>query len=97
MPVAAVAAAQYLLRLLAAQAVAGKVELGKVVKITQRLVLLIRAVAAAVDAHKAALGKQAAPALSSSSTTSALPRSSPSSHRRSGLHQRVLSALTTSL
>jgi hypothetical protein len=31
----------------------------------------------------------AAPALSSSSTTSALPRSLPSSHRRSGLHQRV--------
>lgn len=32
---------------------------------------------------------QAAPASSSSNTTSALPRSSPSSHRRSGLHQRV--------
>jgi hypothetical protein len=32
---------------------------------------------------------QAALALSSSSTTSALPQSSPSSHRRSGLHQRV--------
>jgi hypothetical protein len=30
-----------------------------------------------------------APASSSSSTTSALPQSSPSSHRRSGLHQRV--------
>jgi len=32
---------------------------------------------------------QAVLALSSSSTTSALPQSSPSSHRRSGLHQRV--------
>jgi hypothetical protein len=32
---------------------------------------------------------QAAPASSFSSTTSALPQSSPSSHRRSGLHQRV--------
>jgi hypothetical protein len=32
---------------------------------------------------------QAALASSSSSTTSALPQSSPSSHRRSGLHQRV--------
>jgi uncharacterized protein (DUF1778 family) len=31
----------------------------------------------------------AAPASSSSNTTSALPRSSPSSHRRSGLHLRV--------
>jgi hypothetical protein len=35
------------------------------------------------------LAQQAALALSSSSTTSALPRSSPSSHRRSGLHLRV--------
>jgi hypothetical protein len=39
----------------------------------------------------------AAPASSSSSTTSALPQSSPSSPRRSGLHQRVRWALTTSL
>ena len=37
-------------------------------------------------AQQAAL---AALASSSSSTTSALPQSSPSSHRRSGLHQRV--------
>jgi hypothetical protein len=35
------------------------------------------------------LAAQAAPASSSLSTTSALPQSSPSSHRRSGLHQRV--------
>jgi hypothetical protein len=33
--------------------------------------------------------QQAAPASSSSSTTSALPQSSPLSHRRIGLHQRV--------
>jgi len=33
--------------------------------------------------------EQAALASSFSSTTSALPQSSPSSHRRSGLHQRV--------
>jgi len=33
--------------------------------------------------------RQAALASSSSSTTSALPQSLPSSHRRSGLHQRV--------
>ena len=35
------------------------------------------------------LAQQAAPASSSSNTTSALPQSSPSSHRRSGLHLRV--------
>jgi hypothetical protein len=35
------------------------------------------------------LAHPAAPASSSLSTTSALPQSSPSSHRRSGLHQRV--------
>jgi hypothetical protein len=36
-----------------------------------------------------ALAQPAAPASSSSNTTSALPQSLPSSHRRSGLHQRV--------
>jgi hypothetical protein len=52
--------------------------------------------AAAVVAQEAAVllaflmqVAQAAPASSSSSTTSARPQSSPSSHRRSGLHQRV--------
>jgi hypothetical protein len=32
------------------------------------------------------MAQQAAPASSSSNTTSALPQSSPSSHRRTGLH-----------
>jgi hypothetical protein len=52
--------------------------------------------AAAVVAQEAAAplafltqAAQAALASSSSNTTSALPQSSPSSHRRSGLHQRV--------
>ena len=43
------------------------------------------------------MAQQVAPALSSSNTTSALPRSSPSSPRRTGLHRLVRSALTTSL
>jgi hypothetical protein len=58
----------------------------------ERLAPQIQAVAVAVVAHLQILLQllaQAAPALSSSSTTSALPQSSPSSHRRSGLHQRV--------
>jgi hypothetical protein len=43
------------------------------------------------------LAALAAPVSSSSNTTSALPRSLPSSPRRSGLHRLVRSALTTSL
>jgi hypothetical protein len=43
------------------------------------------------------MAQQAVPVSSSSNTTSALPRSLPSSPRRSGLHLRVRSALTTSL
>jgi hypothetical protein len=53
----------------------------------QITVLLTQVVAAAQDRRLAV--EPAAPASSSSSTTSALPQSSPSSHRRSGLHQRV--------
>jgi hypothetical protein len=47
---------------------------------------LILAAAGAVATRAAA---QAAPVSSSSNTTSALPQSSPSSHRRTGLHLRV--------
>jgi len=50
--------------------------------------LILEAVAVVVLA-RVAQAAQAVPASSSSSTTSALPQSSPSSHRRSGLHQRV--------
>jgi len=72
----------------AAQAVAG-LQLA-----AQMLELLAQPILAAVVAQADFLlgllqAAQAAPASSSSSTTSALPQSSPSSHRRSGLHQRV--------
>ena len=65
-------------------------------------VLLARQIREAVVAGRITnqampLAVQAAPASSSSNTTSALPRSSPSSPRRSGLHRLVRSALTTSL
>jgi hypothetical protein len=53
----------------------------------QITVLLTQVVAAAQDRRLAV--EPAALASSFSSTTSALPQSSPSSHRRSGLHQRV--------
>jgi hypothetical protein len=59
----------------------------------QRRLLLERltpeVVGAAMEAIALRLLARAAPASSSSSTTSALPQSSPSSHRKSGLHQRV--------
>jgi hypothetical protein len=45
----------------------------------------IQAAAVAVAGLDLKRAQQAAPASSSSSTTSALPQSSPSSHRRSGL------------
>jgi hypothetical protein len=70
------------------------------VQVAQEAVALVVGVEAAqrepriqaVEVAAAFLGvtaAQAAPASLSSSTTSALPQSSPSSHRRSGLHQRV--------
>jgi hypothetical protein len=56
----------------------------------QRAPLTPEAVAEAAETIRLAKpAAQAALASSSLSTTSALPQSSPSSHRRSGLHQRV--------
>jgi hypothetical protein len=57
----------------------------------------VAAVVVMVDCRQTLLAAQAAPASSWSNTTSALPQSSPSSHRKSGLHQRARWALTTSL
>jgi len=60
-----------------------------------RLARLTRAAVAVVGRNKfrplspGQAAAQAAPASSSSNTTSALPQSSPSSHRKSGLHLRV--------
>jgi hypothetical protein len=54
-------------------------------ELLELLILVAVAVALLMDL----LAVTAALASSSSSTTSALPQSSPSSHRRSGLHQRV--------
>jgi hypothetical protein len=55
------------------------------------------AVVAVLRVAQAPYRQQAAPVSSSSNTTSALPRSLPSSPRRTGLHRLVRSALTTSL
>jgi hypothetical protein len=54
-----------------------------------RLILAAAVAGVAGLAAPAAQAAQAALASLSSSTTSALPRSLPSSHRKSGLHQRV--------
>jgi hypothetical protein len=54
----------------------------------QELLILVVEVGELDLAHQQ-LVVTAAPASLSSSTTSALPQSSPSSHRRSGLRQRV--------
>jgi hypothetical protein len=61
---------------------------------TEPMAQSTRAVAAVARHHALTLlahlqAAQAAPASSSSNTTSALPQSSPSSHRRSGLHLLV--------
>jgi hypothetical protein len=85
-----------LLLMLAVEAVDGLVVLrlhrvGVAEQAEQILILLMAPLTQAVVAVElmAEMLKTAAPASSSSSTTSALPQSSPSSHRRSGLHQRV--------
>ena len=59
--------------------------------------LILDQVAAVGLAALLTTAAQAAPASSFSNTTSALPRSSPSNPRRSGLRRLVRSALTTSL
>jgi len=61
-------------------------------RLPEELVLREQLILAGEAAAVAAVDPVAAPAVpasSSSSTTSALPQSSPLSHRRSGLHQRV--------
>jgi hypothetical protein len=96
MPVVVAAVMLVALAQAAAQAVAA------VAAQTQRLIVTVlrepQTQAAAVGAvgltptcriHLTQRVVRAALASSSSSTTSALPQSSPSSHRRSGLHQRV--------
>lgn len=72
------------------QAALAAVALAQVLEMEQPEQSIPEAVAVEVRAlDRAETAAQAAPASSFSSTTSALPRSSPSSHRRSGLHQRV--------
>jgi hypothetical protein len=98
MPVVAVAALMLVVLLEpVGQVVAAQVVPIPLLERLAQLILAVAVVAAVMTAQQLALAAQAALASSSSNTTSALPQSSPSSHRRSGLHRLVRSALTTSL